>query len=201
MEEGEMEIGNSLRKRNLDEMMGEEGEPGSEGEVEKEKEIGWEEVERVLKRLKKEAWKDGVVVSIAKKRGKRGSEHRGITLIPTAYKVYASILANRLREEMVEKGMIPESQAGFRKRRGVVDNIYTLNYAIGKRLKRKKKVMAAFVDPKAAFDSVDRRVLGKCLKKPGVNEKLGKKIMEIYEKTRSVVRMEEIRKEILDSER
>ncbi|XP_071647666.1 uncharacterized protein [Temnothorax longispinosus] len=37
----------------------------------------------------------------------------------------------------------------------------------GKRLKRKKKVVAAFVDPRTAFDSVDRRVLGRCLKKLG----------------------------------
>jgi hypothetical protein len=79
------------------------------------------------------------VVPIAKRRrAKEVSGHRGITLMPTAYKVYASVLANKLKEKMEEKGMIPESQAGFKKGRGVMDNIYTLNYTIGKRLKEKE---------------------------------------------------------------
>lgn len=30
-------------------------------------------------------------------------EHRGVRLLPTAYKVYASMLANKLRKEMEEK--------------------------------------------------------------------------------------------------
>jgi hypothetical protein len=62
--------------------------------------------------------------------------------------------------------------------------------------------VAAFVDLRAAFDSVDKRLLGRCLKEAGVSERLGKRIMEIYEKTRSVVRVGgKMRKEILDSER
>jgi len=59
-------------------------------------------------------------VPIAKKRGaERVEEHRGgVTLMPTAYKIYAMVLAERLRREMEEKGMLPEGQAGFRKGKG-----------------------------------------------------------------------------------
>ena len=42
---------------------------------------------------------EGVNVLIAKKKGaKETGEHRGITLLPTAYKIYASVVANRLKK-------------------------------------------------------------------------------------------------------
>lgn len=44
-------------------------------------------------------------------------DFRGVTLAGT-YKVYAEVLARRLKEEVESKGLIPENQAGFRKRRG-----------------------------------------------------------------------------------
>lgn len=54
--------------------------------------------------------------------------------------------------------MLPEGQAGFRKGRRVMDNIYTLNYVVerireNKRIARGNKVVATFVDLKA-FDLI-----------------------------------------------
>lgn len=37
--------------------------------------------------------------------------------MPTSYKVNAEILVERLREEVEEKGLLQENQAGFRKGR------------------------------------------------------------------------------------
>jgi len=54
------------------------------------------------------------------------------------------------------KGNHPTNQTWFRKGMGTMDNV--LNYLVNKRLKA-KKVIAMFVDLKAAFDSVDREVL------------------------------------------
>lgn len=51
-------------------------------------------------------------------RGKVREDHREVTLLSTAYKIYASVLANRLKKEMEEKDLMPEDQAGFRKGRG-----------------------------------------------------------------------------------
>ncbi|CAD6201952.1 GSCOCG00002869001-RA-CDS, partial [Cotesia congregata] len=76
-----------------------------------------------------EDWKDGVVVPILKKGdGSRVEDYRGITITQTAYKVYVGILENRLKRESEEKGLLPETQAGFREGRGTIDNIYVLNY-------------------------------------------------------------------------
>jgi len=62
----------------------------------------------------------------------------GITLLCTAYKIYA-ILAKRLREEIEEKGSLPETQAGFRKGRGTMDNVRILQQVINKKISKKGK--------------------------------------------------------------
>lgn len=62
-----------------------------------------------------EIWKEGVVVSIFKKGvGEVISDYRGVTLIPTLYKVYAAVLAERIRSEVEEGCMIPQNQTMFR---------------------------------------------------------------------------------------
>lgn len=45
------------------------------------------------------------------------------------------------------------------KGKGVINNIYVLNYLVGRKLERGGKVVAALVDLKSVYDSVDRRVL------------------------------------------
>lgn len=48
-------------------------------------------------------------------------DYRGVTLLPL-YKVYA-VLAERLKEEVEEKGLILQNQTGFKKGLGTIDNI------------------------------------------------------------------------------
>lgn len=120
---------------------------------------------------------------IAKRRGVNVvGEHR-ITLMPTAYKIYATILASRLRKEIEEKKIGPESQGGFTKGRRVVDNLYVMHYVVEKQLERGEKMIAAFVDFKTAFDSVDREILARYVKEVKISERLTKRIMKIYEET------------------
>jgi len=71
----------------------------------------------------------------------------------------------------------------------MIDNIYVLNYLVERQLKRGGKVVATFVDLKTAFDSVDRGILEKSLEKRGVSEGLRRRIREIYEETRNVVKV------------
>jgi len=77
-------------------------------------EKGWKGVEWP------ERWKEKVmVVPIVKKgQGERVEEYRGVTIMPTLYKVYAAVLAERLREEVEREGVIPPNQVGFRKGKG-----------------------------------------------------------------------------------
>ncbi|KAH0820296.1 hypothetical protein GEV33_002495 [Tenebrio molitor] len=106
-------------------------------------------------------WKEGIICPIYKKGEKdTASNYRGITLLNTAYKVYAMIVEERLMKEMNERGALPDGQAGFRK------------------------------DLKAAFDNVERDLLWEYLRKKGINEHLVTKIEEIYEETISRVRVD-----------
>ncbi|XP_029054555.2 eukaryotic translation initiation factor 3 subunit A-like [Osmia bicornis bicornis] len=86
-----------------------------------------------------DGWKEGIIAPIKKKGdGTRATDYRGVTLMPTLYKVYATVLTERLREEVVEKGMIPANQTGFRRGMGTTDNIYVLNYLVNKQIKRER---------------------------------------------------------------
>jgi len=84
---------------------------------------------------------------VAKKKGSdRVKDYGGVTLMPTLYKIYTGVLAERLREEVEDKGIIPPNQTGFRKGMGSIDNIYVLNYLVNKRLERKKgKVICSWI--------------------------------------------------------
>jgi hypothetical protein len=39
----------------------------------------------------------------------------------------------------VEKGVVPDSQAGFRKERGTMDNVYILDHLVKSELKKKEE--------------------------------------------------------------
>ncbi|RYA67647.1 reverse transcriptase domain-containing protein, partial [Enterobacter cloacae complex sp. 2DZ2F20B] len=90
----------------------------------------------------------GQICPINKKGSKEKVEnYRGITLLNTAYKLYAMVLNERLLTEMNEKSILPESQAGFRRGREAMDNVYILHHLIEKELlKGGGRVYALFVD-------------------------------------------------------
>ena len=69
-------------------------------------------------------WKEGLVVPIVK-RGKKEEvkDYRGVTLLPTLYKIYATVLLESLKKEVEEKKIILPNQTRFRKGMGVMDNI------------------------------------------------------------------------------
>lgn len=84
-----------------------------------------------------------------------------------------------------ERNILP-NQTGFRRKMGTMDNIYTLNY-LGRQLKSGKVLL--FVDLKAAFDSVDRRVLVKMTRRKVIAERLIDRVEKVLMKTRSRVRV------------
>jgi hypothetical protein len=109
-------------------------------------------------------WREGVICPIFKKGEKnRAENYRGITLLNTGYKLYASVLSERMKREIEEKGVLPDSQAGFRKGRGTVDNMYILDHLTRNELRKKGgRMCALFVDFRAAFDKVDRVKMFEC---------------------------------------
>jgi hypothetical protein len=83
-------------------------------------------------------WREGVICPIFKKSEKnRAENYRGITLLNTGYKLYASVLSERMKREIEEKGVLPDSQAGFKRGRGTVDNTYILDHLARNELRKK----------------------------------------------------------------
>lgn len=86
-----------------------------------------------------------------------------------------------MREEIDTKKLIPENQTGFRKRKGTLDNIYTLNYLINRQLTKKGgKMVALFVNLKAAFDSANREEIIRGNKGKGSEKGIDRKDGRIF---------------------
>lgn len=129
------------------------------------------------------------MVPIVKKRKRvKVKKSRGITLTQTAYKMYD---AERLREEVESKVILPLSQAGFTKGMATIDCVNVLNSLINKKVaKEKGKIAVMFVDMRTAFDLVDRGIQLECIKKKRVREGLVVRCEEMLKETVSRVRVE-----------
>ena len=87
-------------------------------------------------------------------------------LISHAGKVMLKILQARLQPYV--KRERPDVQAGFRKSRGIRDQIANIHWIIEKAIKFKKNVYFFFIDYTKAFDCVDHNNLLKILKVMGI---------------------------------
>ena len=70
-------------------------------------------------------FKDASIIHLYKRKGNLQvcDNHRGISLLSIAGKILAKLLLNRLNIHLDKKGLIRESQCGFKKDRGTIDMI------------------------------------------------------------------------------
>lgn len=114
------------------------------------------------------SWKDAVIITLYKNKGDRAQcgNSRGIALLSTAGKLLAKILLKRLVASISED-ILPESQCGFRSYRSTSDMIFSARQLLEKSREQRQDLYMAFVDLSKAFDSVDRDLLWKVLRKCG----------------------------------
>ena len=98
-------------------------------------------------------------------------------------KVWAQVILDRLQGEVDEKKILPESQAGFRRGRGPLDNIYILDAVVNERIRRGSNTFVTFIDLKAAIDTVDQELLWDTLKRRGVSEYIINWCKDLYKVT------------------
>ena len=91
------------------------------------------------------------------------SNYRTIALISHASKVMLKILQTRLQQYM--NWEIPDVQAGFRKGRGIRDQIANIHWIIKKAREFQKNISFCLTDYAKAFDCVDHNKLWKFLKR------------------------------------
>ena len=103
-------------------------------------------------------WKRSVFIPILKKgNAKECSNYHTTALISHTSKVMLKIFQNRL--PTVHEN--PDAQAGFRKGRGIRDQIANIRWIIEKAREFQKNIYFCFIDYAKAFDCVDHNKLWK----------------------------------------
>ena len=91
-----------------------------------------------------EGWSEGYIIPLHKKSSINNPEnYREITLLSTLGKLFSRVLNNRLSSWAENYSVYIESQTGFRKNMGTVDNIFVLHGLITHMLNAGKNFIAA----------------------------------------------------------
>ena len=136
-----------------------------------------------------EDWKRSVFIPIPKKGNvKECSNYHTIACISHASKVMLQILQARLQQYVNSES--PDIQAGFRKGRGIRDQIANICWIIEKVRKFQKNIYFYFIDYAKAFDYEDHKKLWKILQEVGIPEQLACLLRSLYADQEAIVRTE-----------
>lgn len=115
--------------------------------------------------------------------------YRGISLAPAVYKLYCSVLNDRLSTWAEENEKLVDEQNGFRKKRTTIDQISSLSNLIDTRKKLKQSTFCAFIDFRKAYDNINRNKLWKKLHDSGISGKMLTAVRSLYSNVSSCVRV------------
>nr|VZI48821.1 unnamed protein product [Spirometra erinaceieuropaei] len=127
-------------------------------------------------------FKDATIVHLYKCEWNRQvcDNHRDISLLNIAGKIFARILLNRLNNYL-EQGLLPESQCGFRRHRGTTDMIFAARQLQEKCQEMRTHLYSTFVDLTKAFDTVNREGLWKIMQKFGCPERITQMVRQLHD--------------------
>jgi len=133
-------------------------------------------------------WRDGILVALYKGKGTKSecSNYRPITLLSVPGKVFAHVLLARL-QPLLDATRRPQ-QSGFVAGRSTIDAILALRLLSELHREFDQPLNVAYLDIKAAFDSVDRKALWKALRGRGIPDILLDLIISLHENTGVQVR-------------
>jgi len=134
-----------------------------------------------------EEWKESIILPIDQKGDKTGcSNYRGISLLPTMYKILSSILLSRLTPHAEE--IIGDHHCGFRHSRSNTDRVFYIRQTLEQKWKYNEAVHQLLIDFKKAYHSIRFEVLYNILIEYGIHMKLVRLIKmcltEAYSRTR-----------------
>ncbi|VDL97114.1 unnamed protein product [Schistocephalus solidus] len=116
-------------------------------------------------------FKDVNIVHLYKRKGNRQlcDNHRGISLLKIAGKVFTRILLNCLNGHL-EQSLLPQSQCGFRRHRGTTDRIFATYQLQEKCRETRTRLYNTFVNLTKTFETVNHDELWKFMQKFGCPE-------------------------------
>ena len=101
-------------------------------------------------------WKISKTVLIPKNNKPKCNELRPIALTNTSYKIFMTIMKNKILQHLTRNNLINDYQAGFSKGRRLEDNVLLLNYCIKESKRLNKSLYVTAIDFTKAFDSIHR---------------------------------------------
>ena len=127
-----------------------------------------------------DSWKHAAIVTIYKGKGldTDPQNYRPIALLNTMYKVFASIIQNRLAQDMDQ--FLRKSQYGFRAAKGTKHALHILRRAMEYSNLTDTNLNLLFLDWKQAFDSVDHTALKITLQRFGIPADIQALVNSIY---------------------
>ena len=129
-----------------------------------------------------------VIVPIHKKGDKTEcNNYRGISLLPSTYKILSNILLSMLIPYAEE--IMGDHQCGFRRNKSTTDHIFCIRQILEKKREHNEAVHQLFIDFKKAYDSVRREALYSILIESGIPKKLVRLIKMCQTETYSRVRV------------
>jgi len=146
----------------------------------------------ILKIWEKEAlpadWKNSIICPIYIKGDRmQCKNYRPITLLNVTYKIFATILCNRLSEIM--EGKLGEYQVGFQPNRSTVDNIFILRQMYEKYYEYNIELHDIFIDFNQAFDSINRSTVIKVLKEMKIPGKIVSLVNMVTQHTKAKIKL------------
>ncbi len=118
-------------------------------------------------------------------------QYREIALLSTGYKVYASVLNNRIVKYLEENNIYAEDQNGFRQNRSCSDHVCTLASILRNRKLMGKSTFVAYLDAEKAFDRIDCDLLLYKLLQNGIYGHLYENVKTIYSESTCSVKVNE----------
>ena len=138
------------------------------------------------------AWSKGIISPIPKSSTADQRDpisYRGITLAPTMYKIYCSVLNNRIAQWCSIENVIHDEQNGFIKGNSTIDHVHALTNVIETRKLKKLSTFTAFIDYRKAYDMIDRAVLFEKLRHEGLQGSLLQAMTSLYSDVKCCVRI------------
>ena len=124
-------------------------------------------------------WKKSVFIPIQQKgNAKECTNYHTIALISHTSKVMLKILQARLQQYVNRE--LSDVQSGFRKGRGMRDQIVNICWIIKKAREFQKNIYFCFIDYAKAFHCVDHNKLWKSLKEMGIPDHLTCLLINLY---------------------
>ena len=135
-------------------------------------------------------WNESILVPLHKKGSKADpNNYRGLSVSSNLGKVFNKIINTRLGLFVSENNIISKNQIGFKEKCRTSDHIFTIKSIIN--CYKKKKVYAAFIDLKKAYDTVWREGLFYVLLEHNVPIKIFNLIHSMYSETKSQIKFNE----------